>query len=70
MILDHAEDCQITRERVELLKRISLRANHTVVPARDSEFWALIGASHEYFDGGDQEVENCTCEATSEELKA
>jgi len=47
----HASDCPITYERKDLLDKLS----------EDPTNSGLLGAVPEYDEGGDQEVENCTC---------
>jgi hypothetical protein len=49
----HAANCPVTKEREDLLAKL----------ADDPHNPYLLGAIPEYMKGGDQEVENCTCEA-------
>jgi hypothetical protein len=68
----HTRQCEVTQDRRELTLRIQ-KACHAsgeavdVQPADGSEkalaiwFSILHGIVGEYFDGGDQELEVCTC---------
>jgi len=48
---EHAQDCQVTRDRKSLVEAL----------LRDPSSEYLLGVVPEYDKGGDQEVENCTC---------
>lgn len=62
----HTDDCSITRERAEVMDEIAtttvkLLAAQRAVKAHEDYLAVMYGAFREYDNGGDQEVENCTC---------
>lgn len=58
--IEHAPDCSVTKERADLLADIAA-AEDPMCGAPAGRLAYLRGAVVEYDEGGDQEVENCTC---------